>query len=577
MWKAAVVVLVGWGLLAPALLRAAPPNVDQQARLYAAWLALPPGERGLAREDEKYARAVTWYAIADPKQRETTKRLFAWWLNQLSFAPAPGFPHDVPGSDGMLQWLDIRDFRWNCDAWAAVAEREPYAQEPWVFRDVADALRSVIGYHVPERLAKKDVFPVVGMVRGDWLLRETLESGRSTSYYDLLFASQRFGGGEDTWRTEKRTVDHPGGDYRYPDDTGRVSRNVKPGRYEVELRYKEKGKTSFVDFPKNKADWDLAFGVDVVRKYQRNADVLWDRGAVVAGNRSDPKAGSIVALNDRIIVVVPTPGGSLETYDFFVTAGNKDPVELAPKVPRLVAENEVHADAGELLSYLPNGGQAALLINVDQKRVEVAATQAANNQIDPRLNPGVRTIQDCIRCHGPEGGLIPPRNLVELSRAAGVDTKFKDPHDREDFEAFFLGWQKRAKAFTVPYLDLLETTTKQQPPSAWEFESALRAKDDVRLKALTAQAGAAKASKGWTGAELAKQVAVFVASYDDPLTPDQVAAEVGAPKDVLIELATKSTGGRAAYFARGQNTPRSVFEADFFRELSLRVTAAREK
>lgn len=45
-----------------------------------------------------------------------------------------------------------------------------------------------------------------------------------------------------TVRTEDRVVDHPGGDYRYPDDSGRVSRDVPAGRYTVHLRFNVPGK-----------------------------------------------------------------------------------------------------------------------------------------------------------------------------------------------------------------------------------------------------------------------------------------------------------------------------------------------
>jgi len=48
--------------------------------------------------------------------------------------------------------------------------------------------------------------------------------------------------GEDKveWRTELReNVYHPGGDYTYPDDTGRVSKNVPAGTYKVELKFKK--------------------------------------------------------------------------------------------------------------------------------------------------------------------------------------------------------------------------------------------------------------------------------------------------------------------------------------------------
>ncbi len=44
--------------------------------------------------------------------------------------------------------------------------------------------------------------------------------------------------GEAQWRTEKRVIQHAGGDYKYPDDTNRVIEKCPPGSYSVELRFK---------------------------------------------------------------------------------------------------------------------------------------------------------------------------------------------------------------------------------------------------------------------------------------------------------------------------------------------------
>lgn len=47
--------------------------------------------------------------------------------------------------------------------------------------------------------------------------------------------------GEDRveWRTENKSIYHPGGDYVYPDDSGRVSRNLGANYYTVELKFKK--------------------------------------------------------------------------------------------------------------------------------------------------------------------------------------------------------------------------------------------------------------------------------------------------------------------------------------------------
>lgn len=520
---------------APGLVRAAIANPDFHCKLAAQFLATR-----VPKADWPYLRFLSYANLErDRAAAERQRRVNAWWVNNMSFEGYPELPRPVPGADGLLYSIDLRDYRWTAAGWAAVAQREPYTQEPWVEHEHAKFLRAAIGYELPEALVKKGLFPVVAVVRADFLFRDTIETDRSTSYYDLLFSRQRFGGGT---KTVKRVVEHQGGDYQHPN--GGTVPNLAPGRYEIELA--EAGTAAFVDFPRDEDDWNVAFGIDKTVAFLKQEKLNLQLGAIAPGSADDPKHGSIVARNNRVVQITPLPTGgvALKTFDAKETAGTRDYLENSVDV----AVGKITFDAGELLAHLPNGGQAGLLVDAKGKRLELAATTFAHNKLDPRY-VDVRTMMGCVTCHGPDSGFIVGRNLVEEVLAAGIDTRIKDRGKLLAFKAFFLEWEHRVRGFREPYTRLIERTTKADPLD--------------------------KASKPYKPVELTREFLACRDRYDDPVTAERAAEELGVPPLVLKLVAVRSPLIRLSELVQGRAIPRRTWESTIYREAALALVAAR--
>lgn len=359
----------------------------------------------LPRADREYVRFASWLAV--PKARLATKQAATrWWLNQLSTSPHAVTPETVAGSHGLLWALDLRDYRWNAEAWRTVARREPYFREPWIPAEAARLLRIRIGEEAAEE--KDGTVHVIGVVRADWLFRETLESARSPSYYDLLYAERRFG---------------------------------------------PKAKT---DFPANETDWNEFFGIKDAVAFIEKSKIDPRRGAVVAGSRDDPVNGSIVARQNRVVQVLRSPwGAALKTFDAKETAGDTDYSEKHAEI----AVAKIKFDAGELLASLPNGGQAGLLINGEGKRLEFATGEFVHPKGPDTRTPDVRTMMGCVICHCPDGGLIPPKDTLARLLKDSIDLKTKDRDLRNKTKAFFLDWESEVAGYQRPYYRLIEKTT----------------------------------------------------------------------------------------------------------------------
>jgi hypothetical protein len=254
----------------------------------------------------------------------------------------------------------------------------------------------------------------------------------------------------------------------------------------------------------------------------------------------------------------------MKTFDVLRTAGLKDYSQsliFAGKPFRRGAGVRAVADAGEILFYLPNGGQGGLLINGEGKRVEVAAATVANDTSDRRLNPGVRTPGSCVTCHSGSGGYIAPDNLYAKWKAAGIRLKFYDREQRNRVEGFFRGLDKRMKSAQERYQDLVAETTQ---PFADE----------------------PKGTKAWNGADVAAEVLRFRDRYDDPVDARTAAREMGVPEPAFKWLARRAgvegpnekgvvvqRNQRAQELLQGLTMPRSAWDDDSFRQLGLLLEA----
>ncbi len=365
----------------------------------------------LEKLDETEARNTRFlsYYNYEPKSKILARRIatMKFWVNQVHFGPTEIFPVEVPGSDGTLYALDIRNYLWNKGSWQAVARREPYFREPGIDSATAILLRRMIGVEQDPKSLHSEA-----IVRADWFFRETMESDRSQSYYDLLFAKQRF-------VTTLDWAKGADGDYvKDPSDTAN-------GGYKVVKSFK------FVNFPKNELDFESAFGVDKARKFIKDTKINLQHGAVVEGIE---KGVSIVARQNRLVERTQGfIGAYYKTYDVKETSGKRDFAETLNK--------DFEFDAGEILADLPGGGMAALLVDSKGKIVETADNRFATDSSDLKFDARVRTPGSCFICH--ELKYIKPKNLVEEMVKAGIDIKFKDKVASLNAKSFFLGWVEK--------------------------------------------------------------------------------------------------------------------------------------
>lgn len=434
-------------------------------------------------------RVYTRY-LAYPKANEKRVRSMRFWQNNLHLESSPSFATEVPDSEGTLYYFDLREFGWTPEAWSAVAQREPYFREPYVDGDLALLIRKKIyintkGLHIEL------------VVRADWFFRETFESDRSPSYYDLLYARFRFKG-------------------------GKVFVGKSDGLYLTEEPSK------FEKFPKNEADFEKVFAVDKFREHLKEFKIDTRHGAVVEGME---KGISIVARQNRLIERIITSAGSYyKTYDVRETSGKRDFAETLNK--------DFEFDAGEILTDLPAGGMAALLVNADGSIVETADNRFATDMSDLRYDARVRTPGSCFICH--EQKFIKPQNLIEEMMKKGVDIKFKKKADLVAARGFFLDW-----------IDKLET-------------------EQTRFERFIAR------TSGYKPGLNALYLKEWRDEYDAPVDLEKAIIESYMSREEFIHYAKKSTKARIANLLAGISMPRKTWEVDGYKEMQLLRAAGRK-
>lgn len=566
------------------------------------------GHHSWRQSDLCNIRFFSFWDYADPAQMKTDRLFLNWWVQQLSFNPHTEPLHEVPGTNGRLLWCNLVDYRWNAAAWQRVSERELFIAEPWIDHDAAEYLRRKLVCPLSAKALKGreiaagqgavrrvKILPAGTVVTASQFIRDTLETDRSDSYYDLLFAKWRFtnvsvSGGETNSEEDvevKKPVtlaplvpDSPklyvnrggyarrlkpgtpfpsgkvytydrGEDSYYPFEAPPEKHAEKVEKKRVATRTLPQGQISykFVNFPKNEADWERAFGLDRTKDQMREAELDLDFGAIVEGGQDDPK-GSIVGLRTRLVVTLGGPyGAGMETYDVRKNTGVKDFAEsliFAGRKFKIGSGAQAERDAGELLAYLPNGGQAGLLIDAKGNRLEVAVNDIAEDSASTTRDRRVRNVGSCVVCHAPDGGYIPTNCIIQEGFKKGIKIKFLDREQENRTKGFFRDRTAQIKGYQAPYIELIETMTR-----------------DPELVA------AGKPAKGWTGALLAKNLEAFRRRYDGPLDLKTVAAYVGCPEEVLKGLLAKMPFNRAQQLLRGRSVPRLVFEADLYANLQI--------
>lgn len=365
---------------------------DWMSRQLKAAAAGQPSAFGL--KDAGRVRFISFYAT--PEEKLADRRKVTWTLlRSMTRARAlKERPREVPNSAGTLFWLDLEDYDWNAAAWQAVARRQPFFKDTWIDLRAADYLRDIAGVN-----RGKDG-NVEAIVWADWLIEDTSDTGRSASYYDLLYADARFPGIE--WREKP-----------------------EPGWYHTGA----KGKANF---PENETDFQVFFGADgelnILKDRKRKLE--FDEGVIV------DERDSIVALHNRLLWSFRIGSGSYrQSFDFIKTAGRRDLIEN----PTLAADpTKLEHDASEYIVNLPNGGQAYLLANGAGKRIEFAEAQNIAIDRTDTIIPVVRTPRSCIICHA-RGRQVPGGNLVQGTLEAGVTLNVRLKKDKLRIEGFFLG------------------------------------------------------------------------------------------------------------------------------------------
>jgi hypothetical protein len=519
--------------------------------------AVPP-------KDRAYTRFLSLYDVDDLDELRTLWKLGNWWNQQMSFDEYFHLVRPVPGSGARLFALDLRDFRWNGAAWQAVAGREPRFRQPWIHFKKAEQLRREAGY-VGIKPNDEGTTPVLVVMSWLWFLRETLETQRSPSYYDLLYAENRFidqGLCREVKFVYARKEEWPGG------VDPRDDKYYKRGAYTVwKTAYRQVPdyrSFKFRDFPKNQDELEGRLGVDRARAFAQTSKTDIDNGAIVAGGKDDPQNGSFVALQNRLIVMLDGPlGPYMLTNDVEKTSGLRDysnSLIFAGKGFRRGRGARAVRDAGEILFYLRNGAQGGLLVNGQGKRVELAAQTIAQETTEKTMNIGVRTYGSCATCHAGGGGYIPPRDLYAKWKAMGIKFKFYNPGQAARVEGFFHDLDDRLLTARKRYEKLINETTQPLP-------------------------GEAKDAKPWAGADVAAAVRELRKTYDGPVNADLAAREFGIPKPALlwllqrvgVEAPKKGVVNRyntpAQVLIREGSIPRSSWDEDVFLQVGLMADA----
>jgi hypothetical protein len=486
----------------------APPSADSHAQKLYAWME--------KKEDSQYWRGLSYYNYAKNKAVDKRVKTMRFWINQLHLESAVSFAEEVPGTDGLLYAIDIRFFGWTKESFSAIARREPYFREPKVDSATAVLLRKLIGVEQDPKTTHAEA-----IIRADWFFRDTMESDRSPSYYDALFAKFRFGAS----KTVTSTVEvSPAKEETFLATDGRYYKRTVPA-VTKEVTRKVGG---FVDFPKNEAEFEKVFAVDKFRVHLKEFKIDTRHGAVVEGQE---KGISIVARQNRLVERIITSVGSYyKTYDVKETTGKRDFAETLNK--------NFEFDAGEILTDLPAGGMGALLVDNKGAIVQVADNRFATDNSDLKFDSRVRTPGSCFICH--EQKFIKPQNLVEDMLKAGVDILFKKKADSVSARAFFLDWQ-----------DKLET------------EQTRFAKFITR-------------TSGFRPGENANQLKIWRDEYDAPVTLATASAELGVTEADFKLIAVNSTKARILMLVRGLSIPRRTWEVDGYKEMVLQENASKK-
>lgn len=484
-------------------------------------------------EEAPFIKYLSFIAVPPKEADAVFEFVFRFALNHTSGAKSLVRIEPVPGSAGTLARLNIRHVpNWTRAAWEVVGNRDYLFREPLLPHRETQFLRLATG-------VKQDAktLAAVSLINAYQLFREMIEADRSPTYYDLLYGDRRHPDGAVQFQAVPKPVEAG------PEPVKPAEIDWEGGIWPLDGQFYAKGAFKYTkksaleqwekdhaawklkkasadlvvipvanvagkgdaNFPAKGADFEKRWGGEVNAADIKNFLVDPRFGGIATGRDNDRKNGSFVAGSDRAIQIVGsslTPGGWVaRTHDVFANAGDKDHMERFLQIAR----GDAKADGGELLASLPNGAQAALLVNEKDERVEIANSKLAqvHGEIDPRFKD-VRTVMSCVVCHGASNGFISFNEAVQKSIRAGLQAKQFDAAVERELTDFYTRWERGIKMMQEPYrLFLLDITATKENP------------------------------QGWTAAQMVKEFLKARDEYDDSVNLDTAARELGLDRKEL--------------------------------------------
>lgn len=516
------------------------------------------------------------------------------YLNMTSTGPAN--VHLIPiDRKGRVWGFDFREANQNRKAWHEVVSLDQTCRQPHVNPILAEALRQGIGVDVDPH-----TFHCEGLIPAVWLVRQIKETDlqdpdgdtpENIVYYNLLYATERFGTKyyvKSYDREPQKPKERPWKGGVFPGD----GKTYKPGEftyipqaemtsYEVAHKKWVENKTlvkvgkddkrddGFVDrnFPRDLKDFQTKWlikntldGLDAQKFFTKY-------GTIVAGYFNDPKNGSYVSFNDRVLEFLQTPlGYAMRTYDFRRTSLKRN----AANFPLDAARARLLEDAGEFIIKMPNGWPAFLITNgvvKGNKRVESGDPHI----IKDGVNGGLLIVQNmgrCVGCHYPSDVVLSPSNqkiLDSLAKDNKLFTRNKGNYKDDakiaqlEIDHFFkldvsvdravVNWNKFLKGLREPYIDSLAAAT-----------------------------ATVKNPDGWTGTKLAQVGNSSRDRYDLTITLQQAAAELGYPR-MLVVLACAQLGlydAAVLLLDDERGVPRAEWDDELFAVIANWIALARD-
>lgn len=556
---------------------------------YAIQAAIDHLNKQIPPDVRPFVRYFWWGSTPDDRMQEDLTNFLVTINTVSSSNPKIALPSPVAGTSLRLWWADIRDYYWTIAGFSSVAHADRVFTEPNCDSRLAETVRRLIGVQQDPK-----TFHVEAIVPGPWFTRAIMDPDgtETTAYYDLLYSVERFGFDKGIQPVVPiplptvippepvKPIEKPWAGGMWPGDDADKGKYFPPNAFmytsksELEAYQKAKAlwdeaKASSItrgpkqaalppgvfvstkvvkDFPATLKDYQDKWGITANAEFLDKQKIFVNKGEVVAGSKSDPKRGSYVAYQDRVLTFANgefnNGGIAASTKDFLRTSKQKNPANL----PTESALGLLKEDAGEHLTNMPNGLQAALLTNAERKRIDTADGRVAHSALDPR-DVVIRTQFSCTICHAKQDGILSPSNKkVGETLRRGIQLHIRGKENQLIVDGFF-------------------------EDSEWRLELGR-----VAYKRAVAIASTWGAHRPWTGVEWSEAIVSFRNWYDDPLYSDQAAAELGVSKLVLMIACLKLGSIDAAnLFISADGVPRTVFDDDLFTDLALVIAAMRQE